>query len=61
MVATDVFPDVSFPPEGTTQIAASVIAKGVAPNEVNHLKYHLTLNANGTVTVSFDELTTRCQ
>lgn len=60
-VATDVFPDVSFPPEGTTQIAASIIAKGSAPNEVNHLKYHLTLNANGTVTVTFDELTTRCQ
>jgi hypothetical protein len=38
-----------------------LITKGGAPNAVLRFKYHLTINANGTVTSSFEDFTIRCK
>jgi hypothetical protein len=60
-ILVETFPDVSVPAEGTTEDVLTVIAKGSAPNERIRFKYHLTINANGTVTSSFEEFTITCQ
>jgi hypothetical protein len=60
-ISVETFPDVSVPAEGQTEVTSMIIAKGSAPNELNRLEYHLTINAKGTVTSSFSDLTTTCQ
>ena len=50
------FPDVSDLSEGTDHILVQLISKGPSPNQITfRFKYHLTYNANGTITSSFDE------
>ena len=42
--------------EGTDQIRLQLITKGSSPNQVVFsVKYHLTYNANGTITSSFSD------
>jgi hypothetical protein len=61
-VEVSIFPDIenSFF-EGTDEFTSMFITKGGAPNAVLRFKYHLTINANGTVTSSFEDFTIRCQ
>jgi hypothetical protein len=57
-----IFPDVNFSFfEGTDEFTSRFISKGAAPNAVLRFKYHLTFNANGTPTSSFEDFTLRCQ
>jgi hypothetical protein len=57
-----IFPDVNFSFfEGTDEFTSMFIGKGAAPNAVLRFKYHLTFNANGTPTSSFEDFTLRCQ
>jgi hypothetical protein len=61
-VATSIFPDIEnnfF--EGTDEFVSRFITKGGAPNAVLRFKYHLTINANGTITSSFEDFTIRCE
>jgi len=39
---------------------AVVISKGKETNLIMHWRYHITINANGEVTVGFDELKIKC-
>jgi hypothetical protein len=51
------FPDASDLREGNDQIILQLISKGSSPNQLTfRVKYHLTFNANGTITSSFDEV-----
>ena len=59
-VVQDVFnftlPDASDLSEGTDQIRVQLITKGSSPNQVVFsVKYHLTYNANGTITSFFSD------
>ena len=60
-VEVSIFPDVeeSFF-QGTDEFTTVLIGQAGAPNEVIRFKYHLTLNANGTTTSSFEDFTIRC-
>jgi hypothetical protein len=61
-VEVSIFPDIenSFF-EGTDEFTSLFIGKGGAPNAVLRFKYHLTINANGTVTSSFEDFTISCK
>ncbi len=51
------FPDAADLREGNDQIILQLISKGSSPNQLAfRVKYHLTFNANGTITSSFDEV-----
>jgi hypothetical protein len=36
------------------------IGQGSAPNSITHETFHITVNANGTITTTFDNLTLSC-
>ena len=55
-VFTASFPDAADLTEGTDQIRLQLITKGSSPNQaVFTVKYHLTYNANGTITSLFSD------
>ena len=61
-LAVSVFPDFEnnfF--EGTDEFTSKFVTKGGGPNAVLRFKYHLTLNANGTVTSSFEDFSITCK
>jgi len=61
-IAISIFPDINnnfF--EGTDEFISKFISKGGAPNAVLRFKYHLTINANGTFTSSFEDFTIGCE
>jgi hypothetical protein len=47
--------------ESTFGLTFSEISKGSAPNFEVHILQHITVNANGTVTVSFSNFTANCR
>jgi hypothetical protein len=47
--------------EETEPLSFSEIAKGSAPNFVEHVLLHITFNANGTVTAFVDNFTASCR
>ena len=47
--------------EQTLPLTFSEIAKGSAPNFEVHALQHITINANGTVTVAFSNFTSSCR
>jgi len=47
--------------EATVTLTEEVISQGSAPNFVLDEDAHTTVNADGTITVSFDNVTTACQ
>jgi hypothetical protein len=47
--------------ETTTTLNAKLIGQGPDNNEVMHMTFHVTVNANGTVTASFDHFFIKCQ
>ena len=60
LMDTLIFPDFDSFFEGTDESTWALVTKGGAPNEVVRYKYHLTINANGTVTSSFEDFTISC-
>lgn len=47
--------------ETTTTLSAKLIGQGPDNNEVMHMTFHVTVNANGTVTASVDNFFIKCQ
>ena len=47
--------------ETTTTLSAELIGQGPDNNEVMHMTFHVTVNANGTVTASVDNFFIKCQ